>query len=147
MDEISLKPIGQIRNNIKEKMRCGWANVESVIEIKPDFTSSLDGLDDFSHVIVLFWMHQSPGEIPAKVRPQGRADMPLTGVFATRAPHRPNSIGMSVVRLLGRIGDSLRVLGLDAIDETPVLDLKPYLPKDAVPEASHPDWISRLDFT
>lgn len=143
--EIPVKPIGRVRNQIKEKMRHGWSQIESVLDIDPALSASLDGLEDFSHIIVLFWMHKNVGPIPTKVHPQGRDDLPLTGIFATRAPHRPNSIGMTIVKLLERDGNSLRVMGLDAIDGSPVIDIKPHLPKDDIPEAHHPDWVSKLD--
>ncbi len=126
-------------------MRHGWSQVESVLIIDSELTDLMDGLEDFSHIIVLFWMHQSSGEFPIKVHPQGRDDMPLTGVFATRAPHRPNSIGMTVVKLIDREGNRLRVKELDAIDGTPVLDIKPYLPKDSIPDAHYPEWVAKLD--
>ncbi len=147
MDEVFFKPIGQVRNGIMEKMRHGWGQVESEIIINPGLADSLDGLENFSHIIVLFWMHQSTGAVPVKVHPQGRDDMPLTGIFATRAPHRPNSIGMSVVNLLECKGSVLKVRGLDAINGTPIIDIKPYLPKDVVSEARYPEWVSRLDLT
>ncbi|NQT74763.1 MAG: tRNA (N6-threonylcarbamoyladenosine(37)-N6)-methyltransferase TrmO [Chloroflexi bacterium] len=143
--EIPVKPIGRVRNQIKEKMRHGWSQIESVLDIYPALSDSLDGLEDFSHIIVLFWMHKNVGPIPTKVHPQGRDDLPLTGIFATRAPHRPNSIGMTIVKFLERDGNSLRVMGLDAIDGSPILDIKPHLPKDDIPEAHHPDWVSKLD--
>lgn len=143
--DISLKPIGQVRNEIKEKMRHGWDKIESTIIIDPKFTQSLDGLEGFSHINLLFWMHRADGEIPIKVHPQGREDLPLTGVFATRAPHRPNSIGLAVVRLLERRENVLKVVGLDAIDGSPVLDIKPYLPGDSVSMAEYPDWVAKLN--
>lgn len=143
--EIPIRPIGQIESPIKEKMRHGWGQVESAIIIDPDLAKSLDGLEEFSHIIVLFWMHKSIGEVPAKVHPQGRSELPLTGIFATRSPHRPNSIGLTIVKLLERKGNILRVRGLDAIDGTPVLDIKPHLPKDDISGAHYPDWVSKLD--
>lgn len=142
--EIPLRPIGQVRNEIKEKMRHGWSEVESVVVINPNLSASLDGLEEFSHIIVLFWMHKNVGQIPTKVHPQGREDLPLTGVFATRAPHRPNSIGVSIVKLVERDGNALRVMGLDAIDGSPVIDIKPYLPKDCITEARQAEWVSKL---
>lgn len=145
MDEILLKPIGLVSNDIRERMRHGWSRVESTITIESDLASSLDGIEDFSHITVLFWMHRVTGETPRKVHPQGREDLPLVGVFATRAPHRPNSIGITVVELIERSGDVLKVRGLDAIDGTPVLDIKPYIPKDFVPDTKHPDWVDKLD--
>ena len=142
--EIPLNPIGRVNNSIKEKVSYGWEEVESNLVIDPDFTALMDGLEEFSHIIVLFWMHEAREELPAKVHPQGRKDMPLTGVFATRAPIRPNRIGLTIVRLLQREGNELRVIGLDAIDGSPVLDIKPYLPGDSIPEAQHPDWVAKL---
>ena len=142
---ISFKPIGPVSNPIKEKMRHGWSQVESVIIIDPALSDLLDGLEGFSHIIVFFWMHQSTGKFPTKVHPQGRDDLPLTGLFATRAPHRPNSIGMTVVKLLERERNQLRVMGLDAIDGTAVLDIKPYLPKDSISGALYPEWVAKLD--
>ncbi len=147
MEEMVLTPIGHVRNSIKEKMKHGWGSVESELVIESGFLNLLDGLEGFSHIIVLFQMHQVSGEVPVKVHPQGREDLPLVGLFATRAPHRPNSVGVSVVKLLERNENGLGVKGLDAIDGTPILDIKPYLPKDVVPDAQCPEWVSRLDFT
>lgn len=143
----SLNPIGEVRNAISEKMRHGWSDVDSVLTINPELTESLDGIEGFSHIIVLFWMHEALGDVPKKVHPQGRAELPLTGLLATRAPHRPNPIGLAVVRLLERNANTLKLRGLDAINGTPVLDIKPYLPKDCIPEAQQPEWVSRLDRT
>lgn len=143
--DICLSPVGYVSNAIKEKMRHGWGTIESTITIDPDLAPSLDGIEDFSHIIILFWMHQATGDSPVKVHPQGKTNLPLTGVFATRAPHRPNSIGMTVVKLLDRNENVLKVMGLDAIDGSPVLDIKPYLPKDRVDGSHHPDWVSMLD--
>ncbi len=145
MDEILLKPIGVVSNDIREKMRHGWSRVESTITIEHELSSSLDGLEDFSHITVLFWMHQTKGQTPQKVHPQGREDLPLVGVLATRAPNRPNSIGITVAELIERNGNVLKVRGLDAIDGTPVLDIKPYLPKDFIPDTRYPDWVEKLD--
>ena len=147
MDEIVLTPIGRVKNAVKERMKHGWSAVESKIIIDPELAESLDGLEEFSHIIVLFWMHRVSGQSPTKVHPQGRSDLPLTGLFATRSPHRPNSIGLSVVRLLGRDANELKVLGLDAIDNTPILDIKPYLSKDDIPGAQYAEWVSKLDFS
>lgn len=145
MSEIIFSPIGYVRNSVKDKKRHGWSEVESVLSIDARVAGLMEGLEGFSHLIVIFWMNRNEGDFPVRVHPRGRKDLPLTGVFATRAPHRPNSIGMSVVRLLGREGTDLKVLGLDAFDGTPVLDIKPYLPGDCVPGASYPDWVATLD--
>ena len=145
MNEMTLRPVGTVSNEIGGKMRHGWGRVESIITIQPELLPLLEGLEDFSHIMVLFWMHQIAGEAPRKVHPQGREDLPLVGLFATRAPHRPNSIGLTVVELVEINGNALKVRGLDAIDGTPVLDIKPYLPKDYIPNTKHPEWVDRLD--
>ncbi len=145
--EITVRPIGQVRNSVNERMKHGWSRVKSDLVMEPDHELLLDGLEGFSHIIVLFWMHLSTGPSPAKAHPQGRSDIPLTGIFATRAPHRPNSIGFTVVRLLDRQGGTLKVKGLDAVNGTPLIDIKPYLPRDIIPRASFPEWVSMLDFT
>jgi tRNA-Thr(GGU) m(6)t(6)A37 methyltransferase TsaA len=126
--QFSIEPIGWVHNEVKEPLRRGWEGMVSEIVLKAELAQAIEGLEGFSHIIVLFWMHRIPKGMspPAKVHPQGRADLPLVGLFATRAPYRPNPIGLSVVRLLERKGNVLRVEGLDAIDGTPVLDIKPY---------------------
>ena len=107
----------------------------------------LDGLEEFSHILVVFWMHKVPAmrQPVCKIHPQGRADLPLVGLFATRSPYRPNPVGVSAPRLVERKGNVLRVVGLDAIDGTPVLDIKPYLPHlDAPADYRGPDWVSKF---
>jgi len=129
---MTLKAIGVIRNDIKDRLPGGcdwWADVVSEIVIDGSLTEALDGLEKFSHIIVLYWMHQIvTNEIPLKVHPRGRQEFPLTGLFATRTPNRPNRIGKATVSLLGRQGNILRVKGLDALDGSPVIDIKPYIP-------------------
>jgi len=97
------------------------------IEIAPEFEAGLAGIEGFSHIIVLFHFHRA-GAAKLKVVPPGQARP--RGVFATRSPHRPNPLGLSVLRLLGRRGPVLEVSGLDLIDGTPVLDIKPYTRRD-----------------
>jgi len=148
MKEMVLKPIGIVRSEVKEQMRGGWAEVTSEIVIEEHLTESLEGLEEFSHIIVVYWMHHIPTDErpPAKVHPRGRTDLRLVGLFATRAPHRPNSLGLSVARLQQRKGNILRVVGLDAIDGTPVLDLKPYLPRlDSPPDVRIAGWAKKLE--
>ncbi len=138
MAPMVLRPIGVVRN----------MGEESEVILQADFAEALDGIEGFSHIKVLYWMHKlSPqGRSTMKVHPRGRMKLPLTGVFATRSPSRPNPVGISTVRLLERRGNILRVQGLDAIDGTPVIDIKPYLPGyDSTPDASVPDWVGRRD--
>ena len=142
---MNLKAIGIVRNEIKQPKRHGWGEVVSDIVVRSDLTEALDGLDEFSHLIVLYWMHQlTPGrELPLKVHPMGKPELPLTGRFATRSPSRPNPVGQSTVKLLERRGNVLRVKGLDATDGTPVIDIKPYLPGyDSASDAKVPPWMT-----
>ena len=106
----------------------------------------LDGLEEFSHIIVIYWMHRvSPyGQVPLKVHPGGSKELPLMGIFATRSPHRLNPIGATIVRLLERRDDILKVERLDAIDGTPVIDIKPYIPRyDLENDAKVPSWLGK----
>jgi tRNA-Thr(GGU) m(6)t(6)A37 methyltransferase TsaA len=105
----------------------GFEAVESEIEIFSEFEPGLKDLDGFSHLLVVFVFHAA-GEARLLVRPPFETE--LRGVFATRSPHRPNPIGLTVVKLLGRTGAVLRVSGFDAVESTPVLDIKPYTRKD-----------------
>jgi len=147
MTEIVLKPIGIVRSEVKEHKRGGWQDVTSEIVIDEEWTEHLDGLDEFSHIMVVFWMHLVPRENrpPMRIHPRGRDDLPLVGLFATRAPYRPNPIGVSVVKLLHRHDNILTVAGLDAIDGTPVLDIKSYMtPVDKPEDIRMPDWVSKI---
>mgnify|MGYP001590885011 CR=1 FL=1 len=139
-----LKAIGVVRNEVKQPAREGWEKVVSDIVIESRLTEALEGLEDFSHIIVLYWMHRRDKGLAMKVHPRGNPELPLVGLFATRSPHRPNPLGKTTVRLLERRGNILRVQGLDAIDGTPVMDIKPYIPGyDSVAEARVPSWVTR----
>ncbi|MFC2002635.1 tRNA (N6-threonylcarbamoyladenosine(37)-N6)-methyltransferase TrmO [Chloroflexota bacterium] len=113
--------------------------------VSDSLTEALEGLEEFSHIIVLYWMHKvaATGELPAKVHPMGRQELPLVGLFASRSPRRPNPLGKATVRLLERRGNILKVKGLDAIDGTPVIDIKPYIPGyDSVASAKVASWVA-----
>jgi tRNA-Thr(GGU) m(6)t(6)A37 methyltransferase TsaA len=143
--EITIKPIGIVRSKVKQKPKpeYNWQEVVSEIVIDSSLTEALDGLERYSHIIVLYWLHQAvePGRMAIKVRPRGEPELPLVGLFATRSPYRPNSLGQKVVRLLGRKANVLRVEGLDAINKTPVIDIKPYIPGyDSADDATAPQW-------
>jgi tRNA-Thr(GGU) m(6)t(6)A37 methyltransferase TsaA len=141
--DMKLKAIGIVRNGVKQPIRHGWSEVVSNIVIDSHLAEALDGLDQFSHLIVLYWMHQlNPRrKLPLKVHPMGKAELPLVGRFATRSPSRPNPVGQATVRLLERRGNILKVKGLDAIDGTPVIDIKPYIPGyDSATDAKAPRW-------
>ncbi|MHB0868304.1 MAG: tRNA (N6-threonylcarbamoyladenosine(37)-N6)-methyltransferase TrmO [Chloroflexota bacterium] len=144
--EMTLHPIGVIRNGCREKPE-QWEEVESEIVVDEQLAEALEGIEEFSHIHVLFWLDRAEADRGShlKVHPQRREDLPEVGLFATRSMFRPNPIGITVVRLLERKGNLLRVLGLDALDGTPLLDLKPYLTRgDCWPEATGPAWLRRL---
>ena len=142
---MTLKAIGIVRNRITQPPQPDWEKVISEVVVDSSLTEALDDLDEFSHIIVLYWMHQAAaGEPPMKVHPMGRGELPLVGLFATRSPQRPNPMGETTVRLLERRGNILVVQGLDAFDGTPVIDIKPYIPRcDFVAEAKVPPWITK----
>jgi len=117
--------------------------------VEQRFAGGLKGIDEFSHVLVVFLMHQAwfdPADLVS--RPEGREDLPEIGIFAQRARHRPNPIGTSAVRIEAVQSNVITVRGLDAIDGTPLLDIKPYFPNyDAVPDAGMPEWARALEGT
>jgi tRNA-Thr(GGU) m(6)t(6)A37 methyltransferase TsaA len=141
---IKLRAIGTVRSEIKERGRDNTREIVAEIVIDPALTEALDDLEDFSHIIVIFYLHKSRRPSPMKVRPRhGTVPTPV-GVFASRSPDRPNPMGKTTVELLGREGNILKVRGLDAIDGTPVLDIKPYIPDiDAVDGARVPPWMAK----
>lgn len=141
---LKLRPIGHVRTSAShEALRHGSA--VSKIVIDPMFAKGLEGLEDFSHVYVLFWLHDVPEwSNRLKVHPRGRVDIEKVGVFATRSLHRPNPIGLTLVKLLSRRGRTLSVKGLDAYDGTPVLDIKPHDRRDRTPRPRVPRWWKEL---
>jgi tRNA (Thr-GGU) A37 N-methylase len=149
MSPLPLTPIGAVHSPITHPIDDVWGGVTSRIDLDPaQFTpDSLAGLDAFSHVEVVFCFHLVP---PATVEsgarhPRGRQDWPAVGIFAQRAKSRPNRLGVSVCRLLAVEGLSVTVRGLDAIHNTPVLDIKPYLREFAPREpVSQPSWATEL---
>jgi len=147
MDLVTLHPIGWVQNEFAPPMEAEWDQVESEIVLLEDLVPALEGIEEFSHVIVIWWMHQHEqgrGEI-LQVHPERREDLPLRGVFATRTPRRPNPLGMTVVQLLQREENVLRVRGLDAYTCSPVVDIKPYLIRgDLVGAATVPTWLQKL---
>ena len=139
--------IGVIYNGVKEPIDEGWGHIESEIVLDETFANGLDGIEAFSHILVLYWMHRAAEAEPVRMRrrPQGRSDMPEVGIFAQRARHRPNPIGVTAVQLLRRDKNRLMVRGLDAINGTPVVDVKPYVSQfDAVDAPMAPAWMSQL---
>ena len=125
----TVKPIGAVRSPYTEtgaipKGLGAKHDVEGVIEVHPEFEPGLEDIEGFSHLYIIWIFHRSEGSDLIAYPPSD--DRPH-GVFATRSPQRPNPIGLSVVELLGREGTRLRVRGVDMLDGTPVVDIKPYL--------------------
>ena len=148
MPSIKLKPIGSVHNGIRKKMREGWESVVSEIVLSPEYEEGLEGIEEYSHVLVLFWLSRVPPKARGRrlrIHPRSRGDLPRVGIFSTRTQYRPNPIGLTQVRLLKRERNILRVKGLDALNGTPVLDIKPISPRtEFPPRVRVPDWVHRL---
>ncbi|MEM3725595.1 MAG: tRNA (N6-threonylcarbamoyladenosine(37)-N6)-methyltransferase TrmO [Candidatus Bathyarchaeia archaeon] len=117
---------------------------EARVRIFPEYCSGLKGIEDFSHLIVLYWIHLRDNEGERRtllVFPRRHKVNVEVGVFACRSPSRPNPIGLCVTRLLKVEGCTLTVSGLDALEGSPIIDIKPYIPAhDSVPDARVPEW-------
>lgn len=120
------------------------ANTLSRVKIFPEFCAGLKGLNDFSHIMILYWFHLRNKEKERQVLrviPKRHLGAPEVGVFASRSPSRPNPIGFCVVKLLKIEECTLTVKGLDAFEGSPIIDIKPYLPRaDSIPNAQVPEW-------
>lgn len=166
MQEFIIQPIGYISNqfvNVTFELKANEApelrrarlkahqeklrENSSVIEVLSEYEALLDGLDAFSHIIIVFWPHLLPEKQRhiEKVHPRGWKDLPLQGVFATRSPARPNPILFSTVALVKREGSHLHVKGLDAMDKTPVIDIKPVVKTSDIRGTFRvPAWVDRI---
>jgi tRNA-Thr(GGU) m(6)t(6)A37 methyltransferase TsaA len=149
LPDVMLRPIGVVRNGVKttDDLEHAAAELDSRIVVRPELGDSLLGLEEWSHLLVLFWPHQVPPEVRGskhRLHPRDDPENPLQGVLATRSQIRFNPILCTAVRLLKVKDNVVYVRGLDGIDGTPVLDIKPYVPRfDAVPEATMPEWVTR----
>jgi tRNA-Thr(GGU) m(6)t(6)A37 methyltransferase TsaA len=143
--KICLEPVGFVKTEAVGK-EVRDRNVVSQLIFREELTEALEGVEEFSHLFVLFWLHRMPDEDKRvmKVHPRGRSDMPLLGIFATRTPHRPNPIGLTRVKLLKVEGNVITVQGLDAFDGTPVLDIKPFDSWDTTEDFKVPAWWMKL---
>jgi tRNA (Thr-GGU) A37 N-methylase len=146
---MTMEEIGFVRGGRAEPTKDGWASNQSRLQLRDDRfePDCLLGVDAHSHVEVIFYFHahaDEPTEYGAR-RPRGREDWPAVGIFAQHGRMRPNRIGVSVCRVLSVRGLTVHVEGLDAIDGTPILDIKPvwegYLPRG---ELREPKWASEL---
>lgn len=124
-----MRPIGMIHSPFTDKGKTPIQPTRSTaigtVEVYPEFVDGLQDIDGISHIILLYVFHRSSG-YSLKVKPY--LDDQLHGLFATRYPERPNPIGLSIVRLLSRKGNSLSIEGVDVLDGTPLLDIKPFVP-------------------
>ena len=139
----AIRPIGYVRGAERDAARPDWRGVRSRIELRPDLEGALLGLADYSHVIVIGWLHEIPADLRGRAQayPAGDERLPLQGALALRGGARPNPISVTVCRLRKIEGATLEVEDLDLIDGTPVLDVKPYIAfYDSVPKASIPRW-------
>lgn len=135
---VTLDAIGYVRNGVRKPRPRGWEKVESRIELLPEHEARLQGIERYSHLIVVFYLDiaEDAPEKPEKLTLPSGQDY---GIFATRSQLRPNHLGVSAVPLVARDGLALTVRGLDAVDGTAVLDIKPYLPAyDAIGDARIP---------
>jgi tRNA-Thr(GGU) m(6)t(6)A37 methyltransferase TsaA len=151
--EIKFKPIGIIKMKASDTDVRETGGREGELEIYPEFTDGLEGIDGYSHLFVIVYFDRlRPEQIgPLKVKPRGLLrrgfkleELPLLGVFALDSPTRPNPVGLTLVRLLRREGSRLFVQGLDFFDRTPILDIKGYQPNYRADDFTLPDWFRTL---
>lgn len=145
--DISMTPIGTVRSTRDRPDDDAWDSETSSITLTDEFgTEALTGLETFSHVVVIYFFDRAFWD-PAKQsrHPRGRVEWPRVGIFAQRAKDRPNRIGVSVCRVVRVEGRTLHLSGLDAIDGTPVLDIKPHMAEFGPRgETFQPEWATEL---
>jgi tRNA-Thr(GGU) m(6)t(6)A37 methyltransferase TsaA len=143
--EIELSPIGIIHSPFREKKGMPLQSVRSqeagILEVFREYELGLQDIEGFTHLIILYHFHQEP-ETGLLVK--SYLEESVHGVFATRSPKRPNHIGISTVELIGREGNLLRVLGIDVLDGTPLLDIKPYVPRIDDRAEARCGWLQHL---
>jgi tRNA (adenine37-N6)-methyltransferase len=147
MNNVTLKVIGYVESSVKEQTDDLWGKVEARVVLHPDYCRGLKGIEQFSHAIIVTFLHEARFDPPKHIvrRPRGLDSMPEVGIFAQRAKDRPNPLGITAVSIVRIESGVLVVRGLDAINGTPVIEVKPYYPAyDCVMNASVPDWVDRL---
>lgn len=145
-EKIELMPIGLVRTEA-ERFEVKDKNRTSQIILDEGLADALEGISEYSHLLIIFWMHEITAEDRRmlKVHPRGREDLPIVGVFAVRSSRRPNPIGLTLTELVKVERNILTVRGLDAFDGTPVLDIKPFDPWDTAKSIKVPEWWLKLD--
>ena len=125
-----LRPIGRVRSPFREPADAPHqgrdAGSEAVIEIDDAYADALEGIEECESVVILCWFHRSRRDV-LRVHPRGNPENPLRGVFATRSPLRPNPVAVYTAKVLARDGTKLTLLGIDAVDGTPVIDIRPHV--------------------
>jgi tRNA-Thr(GGU) m(6)t(6)A37 methyltransferase TsaA len=150
---ISLEVIGYVRVNYPDDyVKEHSGEVEGIVEVLPKFVEGLDGIEEYSHILLLSYLHKQSDRNVLKVRPRRLLklglkleELPIVGVFATDSPTRPNPIGLTLVRLIKRSNNILHVWGLDLFDETPIIDIKPYSSNYRAVDYKVPLWASMHD--
>jgi len=145
MNEIRYKPIGIIHSPFKEPsgtpiQPAGARDIEGTVEIASEYVEGLKDIEGFSHIILMYHFHLSRGYL-LKVKPY--MDEKSRGVFATRAPSRPNPIGISIVRLVKVDGNMLYIKDVDIVDGTPLLDIKPYVTEFDTRKVEKIGWLKK----
>jgi len=144
----SLVAVGHVRNHRTDPGDSdGWGDVVSRIELDERFgDQALTGLEEFSHALVLFHFDQlaERPDYTGVRRPRGRDDLPAVGLFADRGPRRPNRIGVTAAEIVSVGARALEVRGLDAVDGTPVIDIKPVMREFEPVNIRQPEWVARL---
>ena len=164
---MTIRPVGYVRSELKTpSLRAKGEDIElekglqqtaieakavrslvSELVISPELDGILDGLEDFSHALVLYWPHLLPphGRSLIKVHPIGQKEFPLVGIFSTCSPARPNPILVTTVRIIEKKGNTLKVLGLEAIDGSPIIDIKPYtMTYCSAEDVKLSDWMNEI---
>lgn len=140
--EFTMKPIGVIHTPLKDKkdapIQSARSDFEGKVEVFPEFLEGLEGLEDFSHIYLIYGFHCAGSGVRMKVQPF--LDDRLHGVFATRYPCRPNPIGISVVAVISRNENMISFKGADMLDGTPLLDIKPYIPEFDIFQVEKKGW-------
>lgn len=141
LSQIRIDPIGVVRSAFGPDSGDKRYMVAELV-LDESYVEGLEGIEGYSHIIVLFWLDKIVAEdrTVMRIHPRGMNDLPEVGVFATRGRVRPNPIGLTVVELLGRAGNTLKVRGLDAFDGSPILDIKPYDNYDVKQDIRVPSW-------
>ena len=153
-ERIAIKQIGVVHTSASDnQIKSGHSRVEATIEVFPKFEEALEGLNGFSHIFVLSYLHKlRPEQIgPLKVKPKRAVkrgfkleELPTLGVFALDSPTRPNPVGLSLVRLIKRDCNKLFVSGIDLFEGTPVIDIKAYQPDYQTRKYALPRWYVKI---